>query len=83
MITGIPEYSPPIEQGVRCTCLAYYVVYVGGPAAIGDAAGRARQRAEELRAHFIDSRVIPFITCFDCGRLLMFREDVIESAAVQ
>jgi len=38
---------------------------------IGEAEGRARARAVELRATFIDAREVSFMNC-ECGELLDF-----------
>ena len=69
MITGIPPYATPIEQSLRCSCGARYVVYLGG--GMGDAEGRARQRAELLKARFVDARQMPSMIC-SCGLALDF-----------
>lgn len=71
MITGLPNYTSPVEQGVRCFCGAYYIVYLGGASVPGDGAARARERAEAMRGQFIDARQVPFILC-GCGMLLDF-----------
>lgn len=72
MITGLPDYTSPVEQGIRCLCRAYYIVYLGGAAVPGDGAARARGRAEAMGAHFIDAREVPFMRCVECSQLLDF-----------
>jgi hypothetical protein len=69
MITGIPPYHTPIEQSIRCTCGLRYVVYLGG--GLGDASGRAQERADRLRARFIDASSLPWLVC-GCGQVLEF-----------
>jgi hypothetical protein len=71
MITGIPDYTSPIEQSLRCTCGLRYMVYLGG---IGDASGRARERADQLRARFINAASLPWLVC-GCGQVLEFTEE--------
>jgi len=66
-ITGLPPYTTPIEQSLRCTCGARYVVYLGG--GLGDAEGRAQQRAAMLRAQFVNAELTPWLVC-GCGQLL-------------
>lgn len=76
MITGIPPYSdkPPIEYSLRCSCARRYVIFTGQGAQIGDAEGRARKRAKQMQAIFIDARSTPFMNC-DCGQSLDFMPD--------
>lgn len=50
-------------------CGLRYLVYLGG--GVGDAAGRARDRAEVIRARFVDARQTPFMLC-QCGEFLDF-----------
>ncbi len=69
MITGLPQYQPPIEQSLRCLCGQRFVVYTGG--GIGEAQARARERASWMSARFIDARVVPFLNC-ECGQFLDF-----------
>jgi hypothetical protein len=71
-ITGLPPYTTPIEQSLRCTCGARYVVYLGGE--IGQAEGRARERAAMLKATFINAEHTPWLVC-GCGLLLEFMPD--------
>ena len=78
MIIGIPPYSPPIEQGVRCLCHRYYVVATERADTMSRR--RARERAEDLGAVFIDACEVPFMTC-DCGAVLDFTSEA--SALVQ
>jgi hypothetical protein len=67
MITGIPPYRSPIEQSLRCTCGARYVIYMGG--GMGNAEGRAQARAAMLRAQFVNAEIMPWLVC-GCGQLL-------------
>lgn len=70
MITGIPPYDPqPIEQSLRCGCGLRYLVLMRD--SIGDAEGRAKERAKVIHATFIDARQIPFMNC-SCGQFLDF-----------
>jgi hypothetical protein len=46
---------------------------------VGEAETRAKQRAEDMKATFVDSRVTPFMQC-SCGQVLDFLPD--ESALV-
>ncbi|HKS39366.1 MAG TPA: hypothetical protein VJX74_02045 [Blastocatellia bacterium] len=76
MITGIPNYTGalPIEYSLRCSCARRYVVFTGMGVQIGDAMGRAKERATEMKARFIDARSTPFMNC-ECGELLEFLPD--------
>jgi hypothetical protein len=65
-ITGLPDYTTPIKQSLRCTCGARYVVYLGG--GMGDAEGRAQERAAMLRAQFVNAELMPWLVC-RCGQL--------------
>lgn len=80
-ITGIPNYSGalPIEYSLRCLCGLRYLVFTGMGRTVGDAMSRAKERAEQQKAHFIDARQNPFMNC-SCGQLLDFLPD--ESARV-
>jgi hypothetical protein len=69
-ITGLPAYATPIEQSLRCPCGARYLVYLGGGK--GHAQSRAQERANMLRAIFVDARLQPWLTCKHCGQLLDF-----------
>ena len=75
MLTGLPSYRLPIEIGVRCLCGRYYVVFTGEGQSFGDAEGRARDRAVNMKAAFVDARQVPFMNC-ECGQLLDFTVDV-------
>lgn len=75
MITGIPAYTSPIEQGVRCFCLRYYLVSTEW--ADDQARARARERATEMSATFIDARSTPFMLC-ECGQALDFTVEACE-----
>ena len=73
-ITGIPNYngSLPVEYSIRCFCGQRYLVLTGFKL-IGDSEGRAKERAGELKAQFIDMRITPFLLC-ECGQLLDFSD---------
>ena len=77
MITGIPDYTGalPIEYSLRCTCARRYLVFTGMGRIVGDAEVRAKQRAKEIKATFVDSRSTPFLQC-SCGQLLDLTVDV-------
>lgn len=76
MITGIPDYTDPIEQGVRCTCRTYYIVFVGGAGRFDESLCNAAQaRAEAMGAQFVDARQTPFMTCVECGGVLDFTNE--------
>jgi hypothetical protein len=75
MITGLPDYRPPIEQSLRCVCGQRFVVYLGAPFPFDNRAFEAAsERAEQIGARFIDAREIPWLVC-SCGEVLMFVED--------
>jgi hypothetical protein len=73
VITGIPDYKSPVEQSLRCLCGLRYVVYLG--AGIGLAGDRARERAELLRARYVNATVTPWLAC-ECGQVLDFVSEV-------
>src|ERR1043165_6784759 len=72
-ITGIPDYTGalPIEYILRCVCSRRYVIYTGAGRLIGDSESRARSRAGQMHARFIDSREPPFMNC-ECDEGLDF-----------
>jgi hypothetical protein len=75
MITGLPPYGAlPIEYSMRCLCDRRFVVFTGARQSIGDAEGRARERAANLGATFVDARSTPFMNC-ECGQALEFLPD--------
>jgi hypothetical protein len=75
MLTGLPDYRPPIEQSLRCRCGLRYVVFFGALFPFNEAANAAsRKRAEQMGARFVDARETPWLTC-SCGEVLMFVED--------
>jgi len=57
---------------MRCVCGQRYVVYLGG--GVGDAEDRARERADQLRARFIDATSLPWLVC-GCGQVLEFTSE--------
>jgi hypothetical protein len=73
MITGIPPYRSPIEQSLRCTCGARFVVYLGG--GMGDAENRAKERTAQLQAQYVNAELTPWLECF-CGQVLDFLPEV-------
>ena len=76
MMTGLPPYSGalPIEYSLRCACARRYLIFTGMGRIVGDAEVRAKQRAEEMKAMFVDSRETPFMQC-SCGQALDFLPD--------
>ena len=70
-ITGLPDYSLPIEQSIRCVCGLRYVVFIGGSDFDQRASEAAKGRAQAMNAQFVDGRVVPFMQC-RCGVLLNF-----------
>lgn len=79
MITGLPAYREPIEQSLRCVCGIRYLVLMSD--SIGDTEARARERAEMIRARFIDARLTPFMNC-ECGEFLDFTTEEQTTAMV-
>jgi hypothetical protein len=75
-VTGIPDYigALPIEYSLRCACARRYVIFTGNGPMIGNAISRAKERAEQMNAAFIDARSTPFMNC-DCGQSLDFMPD--------
>ena len=66
---SLPPYSDrvPVESSARCFCGARYLVFIpAAPGIVGDVEGKARERAAQLGARFVDARVEPFVMC-DCG----------------
>lgn len=88
MLTGkhplsLPPYSDrmPVEYSVRCHCGRRFLVL--NPAAsgiVGDAEGRAKERAEAMRCTFVNSQLSPFVMC-ECGQALDF-STALEALAV-
>jgi hypothetical protein len=75
VLTGRPDYRPPIEQSLRCLCGQRFVVYLGAPFPFNDRAFEsARERSRQLGARFIDVCSTPWLIC-SCGEVLMFVED--------
>jgi hypothetical protein len=51
MITGLPEYRPPIEQSLRCVCGQMFAVYMGAPLPLYSRSFEAaRELAEQMGA---------------------------------
>ena len=71
MVTGIPDYTSPIEQSIRCVCGLRYVAFTGGCDFDGAACDAARHSASQMNAQFVDARIVPFMQC-RCGALLDF-----------
>lgn len=72
MITCIPQYQSPVEQSMRCACGVRYLVLMRE--ALSGAEAGARDRAELIKAVFIDARQVPFMNC-ECGEFLDFTVD--------
>jgi hypothetical protein len=73
MITGIPAYQSPIEQSIRCLCGLRYLVYFGG--GIGQAEERAKERAAQLQAQYVNAHIQPWQVC-ECGQVLEFMPEL-------
>ena len=86
-ITGIPAYDGrvAVEFSLRCLCGRRFVVFNPSGSVIGAAEDRAKERARELRATFVNTGLHRFAYCGDCGHLLIFDSslEVVESALVQ
>ena len=86
-ITGIPAYDGrvAVEFSLRCLCGRRFVVFNPSGPVIGAAESRARERAAELHATFINSALSPWCYCDDCGKLLIFDQevDIQSSEAIQ
>ena len=70
----LPPYDgrAPVEYTTRCHCGRRFLVF--NPTArgvVGNAEGRAKERAEAMRCRFINSSFEPFVTC-PCGQPLDF-----------
>lgn len=65
MITGLPPYSAPSVQSLRCACGIRYVVLVGAE----DQEQAARAEAARLNADFVDARRLLAFECY-CGQVL-------------
>ncbi len=61
----------PVEYSARCLCGRRYLIFNPGAHSLGDAEGRARERAEAMRCRFVNSSMDPFLTC-PCGQALDF-----------
>ncbi|MCI0485772.1 MAG: hypothetical protein L0229_04140 [Blastocatellia bacterium] len=68
-ITGIPPYTEPRAQTLRCLCGRFYLVCLASGA--DSDRDQARERAARLDAQFIDARVTPWTVC-SCGQALDF-----------
>jgi hypothetical protein len=73
MITGIPAYQTPLEQSLRCTCGARYIVFFGD--GIGGAESGNIERAAALKAQYINAQLKPWLVC-ECGQVLDFMTEV-------
>ncbi|MEN3335663.1 MAG: hypothetical protein V7641_5028 [Blastocatellia bacterium] len=71
----LPPHSDrvPVEYSARCFCGARYLIFNPGVQSIGDAEGRARERAGQMHARFVNSSLEPFVMCV-CGSALDFGE---------
>ena len=80
-----PRTRPPVEWSLRCLCGRRFVVFDPSGPVIGAAEDRARERATQMRATFVNAGMHRFAYCGDCGQLLIFDEsfEVVESAMVQ
>jgi hypothetical protein len=72
----LPTYSDrvPVEYTARCYCGVRYLIFNPGMAALhslGDAEGRAKERAAQFHCTFINSQLSPFMLC-PCGECLDF-----------
>ena len=80
----LPPYDAtrvPVEYSARCHCGRRFLIFnPQAPGIVGDAEGRARERAAQMRAQFVDARAEPFKLC-DCGQALDF-STALEALAV-
>lgn len=68
MITGLPQFKPPVCEPVRCACRKFYFVFTGE----NDLQARSGKRqAGLIGAVFVDARQTPFMNC-ECGQILDF-----------
>jgi hypothetical protein len=91
MLTGdgplhLPPYDGrvPIEYSCRCDCGRRFLVFNPSMAtahSLGDAEGRAIDRAAQLRCRFVNSALEPFLTC-PCGQALDFSTALAASAVM-
>jgi hypothetical protein len=73
-ITGIPGYTSPPFQSLRCACGVRFVVLVGSD----DHKQAAMAEAERLRAGFVDARRLLAFECF-CGAQIDVSSDTLLS----
>jgi hypothetical protein len=72
----LPPYSDrvPVEYSARCYCGRRFLIFNHGMAALhslGNAEGRAKDRAAQLHCRFVNSQLSPFVLC-GCGQSLDF-----------
>lgn len=69
----LPPYSDrvPVEYSARCLCGARYLIFNPAVHSIGDAEGRAKERATQMGCTFINSQLSPFVLCA-CSQALDF-----------
>ncbi len=73
-ITGIPDYDGrvAVEFSLRCLCGRRFVVFNPSGPVIGAAEDRAKERAAQMRATFVNACLSPWRYCEDCHQLLIF-----------
>ena len=80
-----PRTHPPVEWSLRCLCGRRFVVYDPDGRTVGQAESRAKDRAARMRATFVNASLVPWRYCEDCGKLLIFDQevDIQSSEAIQ
>ena len=80
-----PRTRPPVEWSLRCLCGRRFVVFDPHCSIVGQAEARARERAKQLKATYVNAHLTPWRYCEDCHQLLIFSPDfdIQESPTIQ